>query len=113
MPIAVTTNTTNQQIVQIIQKGSIHTISVKTADYTLTDTDFTILADASNNAVTITLPLIPTQGQVYNIKCINSTFVCTIARNGNTIDELDSDLNVVATNSVTIQYDATYKWARI
>ena len=88
-------------------------ITTKTADYPITEDDYTILADATSGTVTITLPASPNQGQIFNIKCINATFTCTIARNGNNIDGSASDLTLALNEAKTLQYDSSFGWAII
>ena len=90
-----------------------YALRTETSDYTITSSDWTILADATSNTVTITLPASPNQGQVFNIKCIDSTNTCTIARNGNNIDGTANDINIVATDSVTMQFDTAYGWSQL
>ena len=92
---------------------AIKTISTKTANYTIVGTDYTILADATSNTVDISLPASPTQGQIFNIKCIDATFACTVARNGNDIDGVAADLTLVLDESVTVQYSSSYGWVRL
>ena len=82
-------------------------------DYTAVNTDSTILADATSNTVTITLPASPAQGQQFIVACINATFTCTVARNGNNINGAASDQVLVVDESVTLQYDTTYGWVII
>ena len=88
-------------------------IATKINDYTMLNTDRTILADATSNTVAISLPASPVQGQIVNIKCINATFTCTIARNGKNIDGAASDLTLSLNDSKTLQYETTYHWAAI
>lgn len=94
-----------------VRGGNIRSLSTKIADYTITSDDYTILADATNNTVTITLPLSPNQGQVFNIKCIDSTNTCTVTRNGNNIDGAANDISLVATDNVPLQFDSVYGWS--
>lgn len=86
---------------------------IATGDYTLDNSDFAILADASSNPVTISLPPDPTHGKMFSIKAIDSTFVVTIDRNGKLIDGGANNINLVATDSSWLQYDSTYGWAFI
>lgn len=88
-------------------------IRTETANYTIVETDRTVLADATSNTVAISLPAIPNQGQTFNIKCINATFTCTIARNGNNIENAASDITLALKDSWTLQFDSTYGWARL
>jgi hypothetical protein len=54
--------------------GVYATIVTKTANYTLTTTDFTVLANASTAAFTLTLPTaVNASGQIYTIKKIDSS----------------------------------------
>lgn len=85
----------------------------KTADYLLINIDYTILADATSNTVTITLPASPTQGQTFIVKCINATYTCTIARNGKNIDGSASDITLGLNESITLQYDSSFGWVII
>ncbi len=93
--------------------GGTKSIRTETADYTVILTDYTILADATSNTVDITLPASPGQGQIYNIFCIDSTFTCTVLRNGNNINGAASDQALLATESLTVQFDSTYGWVVI
>lgn len=85
-------------------------IRTETNDYTIVATDYSVLADATSNTVDISLPASPTQGQIFNVFCINSTFTCTIVRNGNNINGAASDQALLVTESATLQFDATYGW---
>ncbi len=90
--------------------GNIRSITTKTANYTILESDYTILADASSNTVTLTLPASPNTGQVFNIKAIDSTYLITVAGNGKNIDG-SSSITITADDSITIQYDSAYGWA--
>ena len=61
--------------------GMYATIATKTANYTLTTTDFTVLGNASTGAITLTLPTaVGVSGQIYTLKKIDSSAnVVTIA----------------------------------
>lgn len=96
-----------------VTEGNIRALRTETADHAVLATDYTILADASSNTVTITLPSSPTQGQIFNIFCIDSTYTCNVARNGKNINGAASDQPLLATESITVQYDSTYGWAII
>ena len=60
-------------------------IKIVDVDYLVTNLDYTILIDCSSNTVTVTLPASPSTGKIYNLKCIEDNFTCTINRNGNNI----------------------------
>jgi len=94
-----------------ISGGNIRALRTETSDHTVIASDYTILADATSNTVDITLPASPVQGQIFNIKCIDSTFTCTVDRNGKNIDGAASDINLVATDTVVLQFDSSYGWA--
>jgi hypothetical protein len=87
--------------------GRVKQVSTKTNDYTILSSDYTTLLDCSSNTVTGTLPASPTTGEWHNVKCINNTFACTVARNGKTIDGDASDLTLSEDESVSLQYDGT------
>lgn len=65
--------------------GLIQTISTKTADYTTTVNDYTILADTSSGNVTITV-LANSTGTIFNIKKISAANTLTIVPLTGTID---------------------------
>lgn len=88
----------------------IKAITTKTANYTVLASDYTILADGASNTITITLPASPTEGQLYNIKCIDDTYTVTVARNGKTIDGDASDVTLIEDESITIQADSSGNW---
>jgi hypothetical protein len=90
--------------------GSIRGILLVTGDYTVTSNDYTIVANAGSNTVTLTLPAVPTNGQVFNIKSIDSTFACTVARNGNNIDDAATDRNLVKNQAETYQFLTGFGW---
>jgi len=92
------------------KRGKINSVSVKTADYTLIETDYTIVADGTSNTVDITLPASPNTGQIFNVKCKNSTFTVTVARNSKNIDGDASDVTLIEDESVTLQYDGVDSW---
>lgn len=88
-------------------------ISTKTNDYIIITTDYTILADCSSNSVTITLPSDPSssiEGYIYNIKCINDTYTCTVSANGNNIDGDTNDITLIKNESITVQADIDGNW---
>lgn len=81
-------------------------IVTKTANYTLTTSDYTVRVDATSGAITITLPLAPVHGQVYNTKKIDSSVNnVTVAGNGHNIDGAASTTIVTQYTNLTIQYD--------
>ena len=82
-------------------------ISTKTANYTLTSTDSTILA---NGAITVTLPTATgIGGRQYTIKNI-STSAVTIASAGGTIDGATTISLTSHYESVTVQSNGTNWW---
>jgi len=80
-------------------------IGTKTSDYTILASDYTILADATANTVTISLPASPSAGQIFCIKCVNDTFAVTVDRNGKNIDGDASDMTLIEDESILVQYD--------
>ena len=80
--------------------GMLAAIATKTANYTLTTTDFTILGNAAGGAITLTLPTaVGASGQIYTLKKTDSSAnVVTIATtSAQTIDGL-------STYSLSYQY---------
>jgi len=77
-----------------------HALVTKTADYTATIDDEYIIADATSNTVTITLPdANGIDGRVYTVKCIDDTYAVTIQGTGG--DTIDGDATITLG-----QYDA-------
>jgi hypothetical protein len=75
-------------------------IVTKTTAYTLTTADYTIRADATSAGFTLTLPLVPTNGRIYNVNKVDATAnVVTINGNGFLI-------NGQATMRIGRQYNA-------
>jgi hypothetical protein len=74
--------------------------STETSNFSVTDPDETFLVDASNGAVTATLPAVPRDGDTITIKKIDSsTNNVIINGNGNNIDGQ-------SIQTITSQYDA-------
>lgn len=62
-------------------------ILTTTSDVTLTNGNDYVMADASSNTVTITLPTLAERQRPFHIKAINTTFAVTVDANGSeTID---------------------------
>lgn len=83
--------------------GQVEAISVKTASYTATTADRTILCDASTGAITIALPpAASVTGRIYTIKKIDSSI------NAVTVDaDLSEVIDAATTASLPAQYDKT------
>lgn len=90
-----------------IEKGFIANISTKTGDHTITSDDYTIMADASSSAVTLTLPSSPEAGRIYHIKCIDNTNTVTLDSNGNNIDGDSSNIILIEYETITVQSDGS------
>lgn len=98
---------------QFSNKQPLFVISTKTAAYTVLSSDYTILADMTAGAYTITLPATPTSGIIINIKKVTSdTNTLTIGRNGKNIEGSAADLTTAATNfpNFTLQYFEGSGW---
>ena len=93
-----------------IDGGIMMPIATKTSDYTILPSDYTIVADGASNTVAIQLPAAPKTGQIFNIKCKNSDNTVTVDRNSKLIDGDASDLTLIKSESVTLQYDGTEWW---
>jgi len=101
---------TQQSIKAFTESGRVQNIVSKIADYTVTNTDYTVLADGTSDTVVISLPSTPLQGQIFNVSCINITNACSIGRNGKNIDGGTSDISLALDQNVQLQYDTTYGW---
>jgi len=85
-------------------------VTTKTNDYTATNSDYTILIDTSDNAVTIYLPLSPDTGKILNIKVIDATNTATVDGNGKSVDSTATPQTYILHESITVQYDGTSWW---
>lgn len=92
-----------------LQSGAVFAATTtKTASYTVTSADYTIRADSTSAAVTITLPASPETGRIYNIKRINSgSNSVTISGNGKTIDGSSTVTISTQWTNVEVQYNGT------
>lgn len=82
-------------------KGLVENVSSKTANYTLTSTDFTVDFDCTSGNLTATLPATPTTGQIFNVRKNDSSGnQLQLVGNGNNI-------NGTSTKETTTQY---YNW---
>ena len=70
--------------------------AVKTSDYSMINTDYLILIDATSNTVTITLPsATENNSKVFNIKCIQDDYECNISTiGGQEIDTSSNDFQI-------------------
>jgi len=89
------------------KEPTIQPVSIKTNDYTLTELDYSLVIDATSNPVTITLPLNPKIGQVYNLACLNSDNAVEINFNGKNFYDSSSNGILFKGENLTIQYDGT------
>ena len=87
-------------------------ISKKTNDYTIVPSDRTILADGTSNIVTITLPsAVGLEGLVFEIKCINETFLCDLATYfTQEIDGDSSNMELLLHEVVRVKSDNANWW---
>jgi hypothetical protein len=83
-------------------------IATKTAAYTVTATDDTILVDASGASVTITLPATPVTGKKCNVKKIDaSSNTVSVSGNSHTIDGSSTISGTLPYQGWIMQYDGT------
>lgn len=74
----------------------------KTSSYTLTASDFTVIADAGSGTITQTLPsAVGIDGRIYNIKKIDSSANAVILATS-----LSQTIDGVTTRTITSQYDS-------
>jgi len=81
-----------------------------TNDYTLTANDYTVLANGSNSAVTLSLPSPNAVGKLYNIKCIEDSNTVLVNPNESSIDGATNNFQLIKHESITIQSDGLNWW---
>lgn len=89
--------------------GVIYHGAIKTADYTITSSDYAIVIDASSNSVTITMPASPTDWQHFNISCADSTNTADIDFNGNNFYTSSSNQVLFSGENLGLMFDGT-RW---
>jgi hypothetical protein len=100
---------------------SFPTGTLRTSAYTITATDFCIVADCNSSAFTLTLPSATDAmaGRIYTIKRMDSgsngaNNMLTISRNGKNIDNVAGDLTLANLDAVVLQcIGASLGWIRI
>ena len=85
-------------------------ISTKTSNYEIAESDYTILVNAENESVTITLPASSAAGKTYLIKCINDDNLAQIDPNTNSIDGSFDNFHLILHEVINIQSDGTNWW---
>ncbi|HVX00563.1 MAG TPA: hypothetical protein VHA52_09050, partial [Candidatus Babeliaceae bacterium] len=88
--------------------------TVVTTDYTVSDTDYTVIADCGSNAITVTLPIsgIP-NGKIFNVKKINGTSPNDVTITAGTVTIDGSSTITISTlnETVRLQWDSVNgKW---
>jgi len=95
-------------------RGLISQVASKTAAYTLTTSDATILGDATSGAFNVTLPLASaaTAGRIFTVKKIDSSGnAVTLTRAGSDLIDGANTFALSSQNStVTVQSDGASKW---
>ena len=108
--VGIGTNVPNS-VLQVVGSVSKSISDVKTANYTATATDYTILCSAASGAITITLPAASgIAGRIYVIKKINaSSGVNSVTVDGNASETIDGSatINLSCKSSVTLQCDGS------
>ena len=81
-------------------------IVTKTANYLLSAADYTVLCDATASGFTVTLPMVPAIGKIYNIKKIDASVnIVVVDGNGRNIDGASTALIKFQDYAIEIQYD--------
>jgi hypothetical protein len=108
--VGIGTNTPNS-VLQVVGSVSKSISDVKTANYTATATDHTILCSAASGGITITLPASSgIAGRIYVIKKTNaSSGVNSVTVDGNGSETIDgsASINLACRSSVTLQCDGS------
>ena len=93
------------------QYETINTLSTKTANYTATSTDGTLLVDATSGTVTITLPAASSRKELHIKKIDSSVNAVSVARAGSDTIEGNTSASLAAQyNSITLYSDGTSTW---
>lgn len=88
-------------------------IRTVTNTYLITVSDYTVLADATSGAFTITLPPSPFMGQTFNVKKIDVTNnIVTLSGNGNSVEGAPTLSIKRQFVSVEVQFNGTF-WSII
>ena len=82
-------------------------------NYNATYNDYIILVDTTSGNIAITLPSNPTDGQVFIVKRVIGDNQCSVHRNGNNIDGIALDRNLVLNQSETFCFMTGYGWTII
>ena len=93
--------------------GGIGPATHVSADYTITDTDFVILVDATAAPVTITLPTaVGREGRIFEVKRVssNANTVTLDGNGGETIDNSTEQIYSLPYVSLTVYSDGTEWW---
>lgn len=98
-------------VLLVLQNASVALpILTVTANYTTTNSDYTILVDASLNPVTITLDNGAGKGKMLNIKIIDASNLTTVDGDGKDIDGSATQLLRYNHESLTLHADENNDW---
>ena len=92
-------------------RGNLLDLNIRTItnNATVTNDDFSVVANASSNTIDVTMPLSPLTKLVVNISCLNSDFAVTIKMNGKNFYDSSSDILIFKGENIAMQYDGT-RW---
>lgn len=79
-------------------------IIIKSANYSLSPTDYTVVLDTTLGDITVNLPASPSPNQICNLKKIATAHTLTVNGNGKQIDGSSSTTITTLNQSVTVQY---------
>jgi len=82
----------------------------KSVNYQVTTTDTRLIASGGSGALTFTLPVSPAQGQRIEIGNHNAAFGLTIARNGQTINNVAADLALTGDKGCILYFISGSGW---
>jgi len=96
-------------IIKLIQKVSIVGERKKirefaNGDVNVQENDNTILLSATTANAKAILPISPTDGDIYTIKCLDATFTASIGKNGNLIEGANTNYTMTLNESLTLQF---------
>ena len=96
-------------VIKLFQKVSIFGERKKirefaNGDVNVQENDNTILLSATTANAKAILPISPTDGDIYTIKCLDATFTARIGKNGNLIEGANTNYTMTLNESLTLQF---------
>ena len=97
-------------IAATVDIGANADIQTVTTDYTTERADGVVLIDAGAQSVTVFLGADAIQGQNHELKCKDDTFTCIISPNGNGLDGVLEDFELIKDEAISVRADKNNDW---